>query len=45
MGNTFVILKPIIDGLMKAVGMTSQLVEIEAGTTMHFWVPNKKITK
>lgn len=43
MGNTFVILKPIIDGLMKAVGMTSQLVEIEAGTTMHFWVPNKKL--
>ncbi|KAH0727549.1 hypothetical protein KY285_003247 [Solanum tuberosum] len=43
MGNTFVILKPIIHGLMKAVGMRSQLVEIEAGTTMHFWVPTESI--
>ncbi|XP_006365115.1 putative aminoacrylate hydrolase RutD [Solanum tuberosum] len=43
MGNTFVILKPVIHGLMKAVGMTSQLVEIEPGTSMHFWVPTKSI--
>jgi len=28
---------------MKAVGMTSQLVEIEPGTSMHFWVPTKSI--
>lgn len=43
MGNIFVILKPIIHGAMKAAGMTSQLVEIEPGTTMHFWVPNSKL--
>ncbi|WMV20953.1 hypothetical protein MTR67_014338, partial [Solanum verrucosum] len=41
--HTFVILKLIIHGLMKAVGMTSQLVEIEPGTTMHFWVPTESI--
>ncbi|CAN4112373.1 unnamed protein product [Withania somnifera] len=43
MGNIFVILKPILSGVMKAAGMTSQLVEIEPGTTMHFWVPTASI--
>lgn len=43
MGNIFVILKPIIHGAMKAAGLTSQLVEIEPGTTMHFWVPAESI--
>ncbi|XP_015159783.1 putative aminoacrylate hydrolase RutD [Solanum tuberosum] len=43
MGNIFVILKPIIHVVMKAAGMTSQLVEIEPGTTMHFWVPTESI--
>lgn len=43
MGNIFVVTKPILHGVMKAIGMTSQLVEIEPGTTMHFWVPSSKL--
>ncbi|MCD7456758.1 Alpha beta hydrolase [Datura stramonium] len=43
MGNIFAVTKPILHGVMKAVGMTSQLVEIEPGTTMHFWVPTASI--
>ncbi|XP_060168412.1 uncharacterized protein LOC132599176 [Lycium barbarum] len=39
MGNVFAIIKPILHAIMKAIGMTSMLVEIEPGTTMHFWVP------
>ncbi|KAJ8530181.1 hypothetical protein K7X08_037016 [Anisodus acutangulus] len=39
MGNVFVVMKPVLHGIMKAIGMTSELVEIEPGTTMHFWVP------
>ncbi|XP_019246561.1 PREDICTED: uncharacterized protein LOC109226219 [Nicotiana attenuata] len=43
MGNIFAVIKPIIHGVLKAVGMTSQMVEIEPGTTMHFWVPTETI--
>ncbi|PHU10619.1 hypothetical protein BC332_22479 [Capsicum chinense] len=43
MGNIFVVMNPILNGVMKAAGMSSQLVEIEPGTTMHFYVPTKSI--
>lgn len=43
MGNIFTILNPILNGLMKTAGMTYQLVEIEPGTTMYFWVPTRSI--
>ncbi|KAM3377012.1 putative protein isoform X1 [Capsicum galapagoense] len=43
MGNIFTILNPILNGLMKIAGMTYQLVEIEPGTTMYFWVPTRSI--
>lgn len=36
-------MNPILNGVMKAAGMSSQLVEIEPGTTMHFYVPTKSI--
>ncbi|XP_009587042.1 uncharacterized protein LOC107766789 isoform X1 [Nicotiana tabacum] len=43
MGNVFAVIKPIIHGVLKAIGMTSQIVEIERGTIMHFWVPTETI--
>lgn len=45
MRNLFVVIKPILHGLMKVIGMTSQLVEIEPGTTLHFWIPTINSTK
>ncbi|KAK4740163.1 hypothetical protein R3W88_003860 [Solanum pinnatisectum] len=36
MGNVFAVIKPILRCLMKVIGMRSKLVEIEAGTTLHF---------
>ncbi|XP_059311299.1 uncharacterized protein LOC132062840 [Lycium ferocissimum] len=39
MGNVFAVTKPILHCLMRVMGMTSKLVEIEPGTTLHFWVP------
>ncbi|TQE06793.1 hypothetical protein C1H46_007575 [Malus baccata] len=41
MGNIFAVCKFILHGVMKLVGMRSQTVEIEPGTIMNFWVPNK----
>ncbi|KAM1002587.1 hypothetical protein ACFX13_003051 [Malus domestica] len=41
MGNIFAVCKFILRGVMKLVGMRSQTVEIEPGTVMNFWVPNK----
>ncbi|KAM7475003.1 hypothetical protein LguiB_022246 [Lonicera macranthoides] len=41
----FSIIKPLVRGLMKLVGMTPQLVEIEPGTTIHIWVPTQTINK
>ncbi|XP_006365111.1 uncharacterized protein [Solanum tuberosum] len=45
MGNVFAVIKPILQCLMKVIGMRSKLVEIEAGTTLHFWVPTINSTK
>ncbi|KAM3377017.1 2-hydroxy-6-oxo-2,4-heptadienoate hydrolase-like [Capsicum galapagoense] len=39
MGNVFAVIKPMLHGIMKVIGMTSKLVEIEPGTTLHLWVP------
>ncbi|CAN6544061.1 unnamed protein product [Malus baccata var. baccata] len=41
MGNIFPVYKFILHGVMKLVGMRPQTVEIEPGTIMNFWVPNK----
>ncbi|CAN4107534.1 unnamed protein product [Withania somnifera] len=43
MGNIFTILNPILNGVMKAAGMTYHLVEIEGGTEIYFWVPTRSI--
>ncbi|XP_060169318.1 uncharacterized protein LOC132600259 isoform X1 [Lycium barbarum] len=43
MGNLFAVMKPMLHCIMKVMGMTSQMVEIEPGTIMHFWVPNNKL--
>ncbi|KAH0767372.1 hypothetical protein KY285_003243 [Solanum tuberosum] len=45
MGNVFAVIKPILRCLMKVIGMRSKLVEIEPGTTLHFWVPTINSTK
>ncbi|KAK6805819.1 hypothetical protein RDI58_003604 [Solanum bulbocastanum] len=45
MGNIFVVTKPILHFVMKSIGMISKLVEIEPGTTLHFWVPTISSTK
>lgn len=41
----FAIIKLLVRGLMKLVGMTPQLVEIERGTIIHVWVPTQTINK
>ncbi|XP_043711456.1 putative aminoacrylate hydrolase RutD isoform X2 [Telopea speciosissima] len=37
--------KPLLHGLMKMAGLRPQMVEIEPGTTMSFWVPSETIKK
>ncbi|PWA86331.1 Alpha/beta hydrolase fold-1 [Artemisia annua] len=46
MGNIFVVLTPLVHGLVKLVaGLTPQTIEIEPGTTMNIWVPKGIVTK
>ncbi|GJX78947.1 alpha/beta hydrolase fold-1 [Tanacetum coccineum] len=46
MGNIFVVLTPLVHGLVKlAAGLTPQTIEIEPGTTMNVWVPKEIVTK
>ncbi|CAK9134092.1 unnamed protein product [Ilex paraguariensis] len=45
MVNVFTVVKPLLQGLMKLVGMTPKLVEIEPRTLMNFWVPNETIQR
>ncbi|KAL8152067.1 hypothetical protein V2J09_021875 [Rumex salicifolius] len=35
--------KPLLHGLMKMAGISPQCVEIDAGTTMNFWVPSETL--
>ncbi|KAI3712209.1 hypothetical protein L1987_70760 [Smallanthus sonchifolius] len=44
MGNTIVILTPLIHGLVKLAGLTPQTIEIEPGTLMNIWVPKETVT-
>ncbi|KAJ8767121.1 hypothetical protein K2173_013518 [Erythroxylum novogranatense] len=39
------ILKKVIYVLMKLAGLTPQIVEVEPGTKLHFWVPTETINK
>ncbi|XP_031499554.1 uncharacterized protein LOC116263881 [Nymphaea colorata] len=34
--------KPLVAGFLKLAGLKSQVVEIEEGTVMHFWLPKKR---
>nr|XP_043607854.1 2-hydroxy-6-oxo-2,4-heptadienoate hydrolase-like isoform X1 [Erigeron canadensis] len=45
MGNVFVVLTPLVHGLVKLAGLTPQTIEIEPGTQMNIWVPKEIITK
>ncbi|KAL8242536.1 hypothetical protein R6Q59_012838 [Mikania micrantha] len=45
MGNVFVVLTPLIHGLVKLAGLTPQTIEIMPGTLMNIWVPKEIITK
>ncbi|KAJ9537839.1 hypothetical protein OSB04_030572 [Centaurea solstitialis] len=45
MGNIFVVLTPLLHGLVKLAGLTPQTIEIEPGTTMNTWVPKEIVTK
>ncbi|XP_071692092.1 uncharacterized protein [Rutidosis leptorrhynchoides] len=45
MGNTIVVLTPIVHGLVKLAGLTPQTIEIEPGTLMNIWVPKETVTK
>ncbi|KAI7726998.1 hypothetical protein M8C21_031883 [Ambrosia artemisiifolia] len=45
MGNTIVLLTPLLHGLVKLAGLTPQTIEIEPGTTMNIWVPKETVTK
>ncbi|KAG5247776.1 epoxide hydrolase [Salix suchowensis] len=40
MVNTLSLYKPLLHGLMKLAGMNRQVVEIESGTAINFWVPS-----
>ena len=40
MVNIFAVYKPLLRGLMSLAGVKPQMVEIEPGTAMHFWVGN-----
>ncbi|KAK9060383.1 hypothetical protein SSX86_021087 [Deinandra increscens subsp. villosa] len=44
MGNTIVVLTPLIHGLVKLAGLTQQTIEIEPGTLMNIWVPKETVT-
>ncbi|PWA70672.1 Alpha/beta hydrolase fold-1 [Artemisia annua] len=45
MGNMFVVLNPMLHGLVKLAGLTPQTIEIEPGTSMKIWVPKEIVTK
>ncbi|KAK3026986.1 hypothetical protein RJ639_041747 [Escallonia herrerae] len=45
MMNVFWLIRLLLHGLMKLVGMTPQVVEIEPGTVINIWVPSETITK
>ncbi|KVH93216.1 Alpha/beta hydrolase fold-1 [Cynara cardunculus var. scolymus] len=45
MGNVFVVLTPLLHGLVKLAGLTPQTIEIEPGTWMNVWVPKEIVTK
>ncbi|CAI9286753.1 unnamed protein product [Lactuca saligna] len=45
MGNVFVVLTPLIHGIVKLAGLTPQTIEIEPGTLMNIWVPKEIVTK
>ncbi|XP_071694585.1 uncharacterized protein [Rutidosis leptorrhynchoides] len=45
MGNTIVVLTPVVHGLVKLAGLTPQTMEIEPGTLMNIWVPKETVTK
>ncbi|KAL9354402.1 hypothetical protein Peur_052372 [Populus x canadensis] len=44
MVNTLSLYKPLLHGLMKVAGMRRQVVEIESGTVINFWVPSDETT-
>jgi pimeloyl-ACP methyl ester carboxylesterase len=44
MVNTLSLYKPLLYGLMKVAGMRRQVVEIESGTVINFWVPSDETT-
>ncbi|CAL5333602.1 unnamed protein product [Camellia sinensis] len=43
MVNVIATLKPLLHGLINIAGLTSQRVELEAGTVMTIWVPKQTI--
>ncbi|XP_023742030.1 uncharacterized protein LOC111890079 [Lactuca sativa] len=45
MGNVFVVLTPLIHGIVMLAGLTPQTIEIEPGTLMNIWVPKEIVTK
>lgn len=45
MVNIFAVYKPLLRGLMRLVGVRPQMVEIEPGTVVHFWVGNDNKNK
>ncbi|XP_050234940.1 uncharacterized protein LOC126683147 [Mercurialis annua] len=45
MVNTIAIYTPLLHGLLKLAGMKPQAVELEPGTTVHFWIPTKPTNK
>ncbi|KAK1414453.1 hypothetical protein QVD17_30197 [Tagetes erecta] len=45
MVNTFVVLIPLVHGLVRLAGLTRQTIEIEPGTMMNIWVPKQLVTK
>ncbi|KAJ6766075.1 EPOXIDE HYDROLASE 4-LIKE [Salix purpurea] len=44
MVNTWSLYKPLFHGVLKLAGMNRQVVEIESGTTINFWVPSDETT-
>ncbi|KAJ6927224.1 hypothetical protein NC651_011334 [Populus alba x Populus x berolinensis] len=44
MVNTLSLYRPLLHGLMKVAGMRRQVVEIESGTVINFWVPSDEST-
>ncbi|KAG7977944.1 hypothetical protein I3843_05G058000 [Carya illinoinensis] len=41
MVNTFAVYKPLLRALMKLAGVRPQMVEIDPGTILNFWVPDE----